>query len=147
MVFDGTKGVRFTYNGKEYKEVIFTACAEDDPDLNGYWFYRLDSDDENLSITLHGKYDEDGDLSTQGIEIKVYDHSTDTEGFVAEIYIYGIGAKENNPTADDEQDILDWAEKYGYEEALRHLVKDIMPTTIYKEQMHQIAVELWEWEH
>ena len=146
MIFDGTKGVRFKYNGKEYKEVIIPQAAEDDPDLEGIWQYRLDTDDENLSMVLHGSYDDEGNLSTYGVlQVRVQDTATDTEDYIDDVDV--VGAEDIRTFNEDATDIMEWAEKYGYQQALEHLVRDIMPTTIYKEQMHQIAVELWEWEH
>lgn len=90
MIFDGTKGVRFTYNGKEYKEVIYPKCAESDPDLDGIWRYPIDTDDENLSLVLHGSYDDDGNLSTYGVlQVVVKDAATDTDDYIDDIDVIG----------------------------------------------------------
>lgn len=91
MIFDGKKGVRFTYNGKEYKEVIVPEVAEDDPDLEGIWQYRLDTDDENLSMVLHGSYDDEGNLSTYGVlQVRVQDAATDADEYIDDIDVIGM---------------------------------------------------------
>ena len=147
MIFDGTKGVRFKYNGKEYKEVIDPMAAEGDPDLEDVWSYELCTYDDNIFMVLLGNYDDEGNLlTTELLQVRVQDMNEGIDAmYIDDIDI--VGAEECKSVGEDAADILEWAEKYGYQQALEHLVRDIMPTTIYKEQMHQIAVELWEWEH
>ena len=77
-VFDGTLGVRFKYNGKDYSEVIDPALAESDPDLDNVWQYRIDSGDENVRMVLRGNYLMCGDeccglSTTMALQVKVED--------------------------------------------------------------------------
>lgn len=86
-IFDGEKEIRFTVDGEEYQETINPFFAEQDPDLDDVWSYRLGGDcDDHYGMTLFGHYDGD-ELSTKDLTIKVVRYWDGEEFFASDIEI------------------------------------------------------------
>ena len=88
FVFDGEKGIRFTVDGEEYQETIYPEMAEQDPDLDDVWSYRLEGDcNEHYGMMLFGHYDEDDNLSTKDLTIRGIRYWDGEEIYISEIGI------------------------------------------------------------
>lgn len=85
--FNGTNGISFLYGGGCHKEIIDLNQVENDNDLENCWVYRLNDDNENEGMTLHGEISEDGLFTTENIFIKVTDFCGGQEYIITDITI------------------------------------------------------------